>query len=221
MNVPLTLTSQLRPRTQGLLSTKFDQRVQAFVQAEKVAREQAAAEATIASRRSFIYKRVVTPARAGRSGTGGRMMSYVVWKPAVGGRVALDEETLRRSAPHWIIQEIGTGERAIAHRAGVANPQGRPRKGADYVRTVKSQKGRWIKSGIVFSSNGRYSPAGSATGEQTALASQVTGAPWRAPRIRIEKEIEGQHFVRDGGREGFRHYRLSVLAAARRAFDKG
>lgn len=207
----------LRTRTPGLLSTGFEARAERFIEAEAAARKAAAAEATAASRRGFTYKRVVTPARAGRSGTGGRMMTYVEWKTTADGRVALDEQQLKTNAPHWIIQEIGTGERAMVHRVGQAIPQGRPRKGADYIRTVRSQKGRIIKSGIVFASGGRYSPPGSATGEQTALASQV-GAPFRPPRIKIEKEIEGQHFVRDGGKEGFRQYRLSVLAAARRAF---
>jgi hypothetical protein len=133
-----------------------------------------------------------------------------------------------RDAPHWIIQEIGTGKRATIQRHDTPNPVGRPRKGASHVRTVKSQRGRRISAGLVFASGGNYSAPGARTGENLHWASRVQGVPMRTrqnPRgqnaaIRISKEIQGQHFVKKGGQAGFREYRGSVLAAARQAFRK-
>jgi hypothetical protein len=214
------MTATLKARTPGLLSTGIVARAEKLEQAVRAAAAEASAIATVTSRRNFKRIRAIGPVRPGRSGTGGRMVTYIDWKPTADGDVALDTKKLDREAPHWIIQEIGTGQRAVTRTAGETLPQGRPKAGANYIRTVKSQKGRVIKSGIVFASGGRYSPAGSATGEQMALASKV-GAPWRAPRITIEEEIKGQHFIRDGAKEGFRAYRTSVFAAARRAFDTG
>lgn len=202
----------------------IDRRVATFMAAEERARQMAARAATTATRANFRYRREFAPPRAGRSSTGGHMKQHLEWTSR-NGLVEFDMAEADRRVPHWIIQEIGTGQKATMRKAGQANPEGRPKKGAAYVRTVKSQKGRRISGGLVFASGGRYSPTGSARDEQLHLASKVTGVPHfsggkQAPGIRISKEIEGQHFVRTGGREGFSEYRESVLGAARQAFRK-
>ena len=153
------------------------------------------------------------------------------WQPN-GFGVALNIQKLNTDFPPWLVQEIGTNQRAIqgeASATGNATPVGRPAKNATYVKTVRSQVGRPIKGFLVWATRGgQYTPPGAATGQQLYLRSQVKGAPVRfdtstnryAANIKIGKEIEGQHFLRDGGQAGFREYRSSVLAAARTQMRK-
>ena len=175
------------------------------------------------SQSGFKYRRKgTTPPRPGRTSTQGKMTKHVKWK-VNGSNVELDVNTLNKRAPHWIIQEIGTGQRATMTRAGQRHAQGRMSKAdqAKYVRTVKSQRGRKISATLAFGTapGGTFVPAGAGSGQQLYRRRDLTGlSPFRVRRITIQKEIVGQHFVRDGGREGFRVYRQTVLAAARRTF---
>lgn len=205
----------------GTLGPRLRERVHQLERVNKTALAQGANTAEKASRKSFKYLRPANAApRAGRSSTGGKLMTLVDWKP-VGGKVKLDTQTLDRRAPHWIIQEIGTGEKAVMRRGGTTNAQGRPLRGASYVRTVKSQKGRKISASLAFGTgpSGQFTPAGGGRGQQLYRRRDLTGGTtFRARRMTIQKEIVGQHFVRDGAQEGFREYRTTMLAAARRAF---
>jgi hypothetical protein len=146
--------------------------------------------------------------------------------------VGLDLPKLAADFPPWLVQEIGTGQRAIQSEAtaqGAGNPVGRPRKNAEYVKSVPSQIGRRISGHLVWATKGgQYTAPGATSGQQLWLRSQVTGAPVRYDakakryerRMEIHREIPGQHFLRDGGRAGFREYRTSVLAAARTQLRK-
>ena len=118
-------------------------RVQEFVAEEKRIAQKAAQVATDASRRSFRYVRPPVPSnvRASRESTGGRFSSFIDWRVDRGGQVSLDIQQLQKQAPHWIILEIGTGQRASMRFAGD------PEKGVNpnvAVRTVRAQRGRVI-----------------------------------------------------------------------------
>lgn len=215
------LTVTVTDRQGDTFGAAMARRLNALLAADQAARRAAAKTATAVSRdtwNSRPNKRPVVQQRAGRESTGGQMASYVNWVPAQGG-VRLDMQELDAKAPHWIIQEIGTGSRATIKQGGQANPVGRPGKGATHVRTVRSQRGRIIR-GLVWAESGHYVPPGAGVGQNLYLASQVTGVPARRPNIRISREIQGQHFIKKGGEAGFRQYQSSVLAAARQAFRK-
>lgn len=222
----LKLTLSLKDR--GALTTQLDDRIRTFRAQVKSSEKASAAMATRTSRSTFKRVRDLAPPRAGRWGKG-RMTSSIEWAPRTDGTVGLKQQQLTAAAPHWIIQEIGTGQRAIARVAGTPRPVGRPTKGAVYVRTVKPQVGRRIAPGLVFATKGgQYSPPGAARNQQLYARTMVRGAPIHtarsrksAPAIRISREIKGQHFIQKGGDQGFREYRESVLAAARQQFKRG
>lgn len=203
-------------------------RLNRLVAAEQQARQGAARTATTATRSHFHYLRPANaPARPGRRSTGGRFTTFLQWQAqsaARGGGVAFDVAEADTRVPYWIIQEIGTGQRALIRRAGANNPVGRPRSGAQYVRTVKPQRGRQIPASLAFGTGprGTFTPPGASRGQQLYLRSLLRRAPTlpQGPRrgLFITREIRGQHFVQAGGEAGFREYRTSVLAAARRAF---
>lgn len=219
-----TLKMTLSMKDRGTLAS-LQSRVRAFTAQVHSAEQAAATMATRTSRAGFIRTRPIAPPRPGREGKG-QMASEIVWAPRSDGTVGLRQQALDAAAPHWIIQEIGTGERAVTRVAGNARPQGRPVSGASYIRTVKPQRGRRISAGLVFATpGGHFAPPGSASGQQLYLRRQVQGVPATRTRsqagIRIQREIKGQHFVKRGGEAGFREYRESVLAAARQQFRKG
>lgn len=212
------MTVQVKTRAGNPLATIKD-RVRAFAAAEQKARLDAAALATQVTRQSFRYVRPVAPPRSGRSSTGGNFKSHLRWganKRATGG-VAFDVVGVDKAAPHWIIQEIGTGK-----SAKIADPL-RSASGAvsnvRITRSVPSQRGRRIR-GLVFATGptGSYTPPGAARGQQLYLRSQVKGVPANNHTIRIRREIKGQHMVRRGGQAGFRQYQQQVMTAARRNF---
>jgi hypothetical protein len=218
-----TLKMTLSMKDRGKLDMKA--RIRSFSAQVSGAERAAATMATRTSRSSFKRTRPIAPPRPGRHGQG-KMINSVVWAPRADGTVGLRQQELNKAAPHWIIQEIGTGERAVTRVANSPRPQGRPAKGASYVRTVPSQRGRRISSGLVFASrNGVFTPPGAARGQQLYLRRQVQGVPATRTKsqasIVINREIKGQHFVKKGGESGFREYRESVLAAARQQFRKG
>ena len=207
-----------------IFGAPLQERLRRLERGEQQARVKAAHAAQKASSRSIRYMRPSNvPPRPGRSSTGGKLRTHVRWRPSPdASSVRLDMEHLNRAAPHWIIQEIGTGQRATIKRGGSRNPQGRARKGASYVRTVKSQRGRRITKGLAFGTGpgGQYVPPGLGRGQQLYPRRGLRGAgPFRNARsIVIQREIKGKHFVRDGAEEGFREYRRSVRAAAQSAF---
>lgn len=221
----LQLTLSMTDR--GTLDAKLDAKIDAFLTKVSNAETEAAKKATQVSKSSFRRVRELAPPRSGRSGKG-QLVNSISWARRSDGTVGLKQAELNAKAPHWIIQEIGTGQRAITRVAGTPRPTGRPTKGAQYVKTVKSQRGRRISPGLVFASRGgQYSPPGAAHNQQLYARMMVRGAPIRtarsrlsAPGIRISKEIRGQHFIKKGGQAGFREYRESVLAAARQQFKK-
>lgn len=223
------LTTTLVDR-QGMFGAGLNKRLTKLVAAERLAANAAAAAATAETRKNVHHHRDITPPRHGRSSTGGKMGDHLTWRVTSDG-VAFDTAAADAAAPHWIIQEIGTGKRATIKQGGQANPVGRPAKGSTHTVSVRSQIGRRLSGGLVFATpGGAYTAPGAGQGQAIYWASRVKGVPqWsgrrgardQAAAIRIRNEIPAKHMVRDGGRTGFRQYRSSVLAAARRAFDYG
>lgn len=208
----------------GAPANSIKARVRQFQQAEKRAAVEAAQVATRTSRANFRYLRPPAGAqRPGRESTGGRFPDYLEWRVDRAGQVGLDLQELETRAPHWIILEIGTGERAKMRVGGDEDGAGGSVGPRATMRTVKSQRGRRIHPSLVFADGpgGQYSPPGAERNQQLFARNRVIGAPRRRLGIVIKNEIEGQHFVKKGAEEGFRHYRRSVLAAAREAFQKG
>lgn len=209
----------------GAAANSIQRRVTQFRRAEARAAKEAAQIATSASRANFHYLRPPAGAqRPGRESTGGMFPSYLEWEvDPRSGQVELALQNLETRAPHWIILEIGTGERAQMRVGGDEDGSGGSIGPRATLRTVKSQRGRRIHPSLVFADGpgGKYSPPGAERGQQLFARSRVIGAPRRRLGIVIKREIEGQHFVQKGAEAGFRHYRRSVLAAARDAFQKG
>ncbi len=227
---PLQLKVRMTNRLGDPFGADLQRRIDAFLTAEKDARVKAAQLATAESRRVWnarINKRHVAARpmmMLGRTSTGGKLASHVKWEATSDGGVEVDIQSLDRRAPHWIIQEIGTGGRATIRQGGAINPKGRPKKGATYIRTVKSQSGRPISRSLVWATKGGVYSKPPGTGrEQLQLRQLVKNAPTlpgKARGMRIRREIQGQHFVQSGGTKGFRQYESSVLSAARQAFRK-
>jgi hypothetical protein len=208
--------------------TELNKRMQAFQRAELAARRSAAQTSQAVSRAKSPSRLPLAPPRRGRAQSS-RLKTNIDWKTGViGGQsvVQLDTEKLDRANRYWIIQEIGTGQRATMKRGGSPNPTGRSTKGSDYVVTVRSQRGRPISGGLVWATGprGTFMRPRQGTNQNLYLRSQVRGAPPRPVYtrnlMRIGKEIKGSHFIRDGAQAGFRQYRPTVLAAARQAFDR-
>lgn len=222
--MPTGFTVKVKEREHDIFGARIKQRAKTLVDLDAKARKAAAQRATEVSRKSFVYVRPANaPKRAGRSSTGGKIRSKMVWKTDDNtGSVRLDVGRLDSAAKHWLIHEIGTGERASIMRGGSPNPRGRAKAGSAYVRTVRKQRGRLISSGLAFGSGpgGRYSPPGARRGQQLYPFSSLTDVtPFRRRRaLVIGREIKGQHFIKKGGTEAFREYRGSALAAARSAF---
>lgn len=206
----------------GRLNATLPEKLKELERANQEALRKGRATAQRVSRSGFTYRRPSAPPRPGRSSSQGKMTKFVDWN-IKGDSVALDVKKLDQRVPHWIIQEIGTGQRATITPHGVKLGQGQPTKAqkAQYVRTVKSQKGRKISASLAFgtSPSGQFVPPGSGAGQQLYRRRDLTGgSPFRPRRITIRNEIVGQHFVRDGARAGYREYRQTLLAAARRTF---
>lgn len=219
-----TLTAKLIDRgSLGGRNGDLRSRLRAFETALHAAQLSSAAVATRTSQSRVKRVRPLAPARANRYHG---LKEAIRWGRTRDGGVAIDKNQLDQKFKPWLVQEIGTGQRAVQHVGGKPNPQGRPAKGATYIKTVKSQRGRRISTGLVFATKGgTYSPPGASRGQQLILRSQARGVPSfqsrrDIPAIVISREIKGQHFVRDGAREGFREYRTSALAAARTQLKK-
>lgn len=227
-----------KTRYSGVLSSaEIHGRASALVREAGIAARASAAVAQAESLARIQRRRPDAPPRAGRSEPS--ISAVLKWRQVrVGGSsvgVGVNLSELNSSVKHWIIQEIGTGDRAVVRVAGRANPVGRPSNGASYIRTVKAQTGRRIRSSLVWATGpgGTYTPAGAGENQQLYLRKMikfpkgVDGAAYSSrmpgrsqPGIIIRREIEPRHFVQKGGEEGFRVYRTSVLAAARREFRR-
>jgi hypothetical protein len=197
-----------------------------FADDELAARSKAARKATITTR--SIVSRTMRPRTIARRGRNFPILATNLrWNAGQDSSSAVefdiaDADTRMR---FWIVQEIGTNERAIIKHGGSSNPGGRPKKGATYVRSVRTQRGRAIgHGGLAFGTGpvGKWTRPGAARGQQIQVARNLSGIPpWaigRLPRIIIQREIVGKHMVALGAEAGFRQYETDVLTAARRAF---
>ena len=191
----------------------LDERLKEFLAADLRALKKAADTATTTSRSSFKRKRDIAPPRPGRSGSG-QMTKGIQWSRVSGqASVALRMADLNKAAPHWIIQEIGTGQTANIMRGADGGPE------TVRATTIPSQKGRRISSGLMWATKGRYSPPNRAGGTEN-LFPRIGPAGNAKNAMVIRREIEGQGFIKKGADTGFREYEQSVLTAARRQFRK-
>lgn len=220
----LGLRAKLEKRTDVLDSSGLDRRFKKFAEDRKKAAQTAASLATATSLRQIKRKRPVAPPRLGRDQD--HIEDVLKWRVR-DGKVVLNGTDLNSRSKHWLIQEIGTNRSVTIYQG--------PTK--QLVRSIPTQRGRRISSGLVFATGpgGKYAAPGGSRNQQLYLRSKVKGAPIvqrhvrrgddigsrRGNTIRIRKEIPGQHFVRDGGKAGFLQYRKSVLAAARSQFRRG
>jgi hypothetical protein len=228
------LKLRVRAGYSGVLEpVAINQRLGELLDAVDRARVTGAQTATQVSRSKIKRVRELSPPRQNRYHG---LKDAVKWQPPSNSEtaVALNLAHLNKNFPPWLVQEIGTGQRAVQRAGGRPNPIGRPSASARQIRTVKSQKGRRISNAFVFASGGKYSAPRRGVNTDALVPRNllpipaVTGAPLRfdpstrraAAGIRISKEIEGQHFVRDGAKEGFREYRRTILAAARTQLRK-
>lgn len=200
--------------------------VKKFERDELAARKAAAATATTMTRK---YAGRTRPQDAGdRPGRpAGNLSKTLRWRPAANASmVGFDLTAADAQSLYWVIQEIGTDERAVIFRANRPNPVGRPKKEAVYVKTVKSQVGRRISRGLAFGTapGGKFQLPGAARGQQIYPKETLSGG-WAAnplnqsARIVIRNEIRGKQMVKRGGEEGFQQYEQMVLAAAQQAFS--
>lgn len=191
----------------------FRSRLTAFVAADVAAQRAAAATATSVARSSFKRKRELAPPRPGRSGQG-QMTKGIQFARFSRDQsaVALRMADLDKAAPHWIIQEIGTGQTANIMRAEESGPQ------VSRAASVRPQRGRVISSGLAWASQGRFVPPNASGGTQN-LFPRIGPSNAKGTMV-IKREIQGQHFIQKGADAGFREYRTSVLAAARRELRK-
>lgn len=170
----------------------------------------------VANRTSKAKLKPVTKREAKRPGRDYQSIKdNIEWKHKNTVGVALDVQKLRSHSPHWIIQEIGTGERANMKSGGTPLPKGRPRKDAPTSVSVESQVGRriWVihdgtDTTIRFAKNTRKLKRRVGKRKKDQLPGNAS----------IGREIKGQHFIQAGAKEGFRVYRTSILSAARRSF---
>lgn len=210
----------------GVPGSGLSARLKQFTKDVEASRGKSARTATTVSRANVRRVRELAPARANRYHG---LQDAIQWRGLKSGGVALDTAQLNAKFPPWLVQEIGTGQRAIERTGGSPNAPGRPAAGAKYVKTVRSQVGRRISPGLVWAKGGKFQRPGQGgrTG-QLLPRTQAQGAPPRfdrsarmsQPGIRISREIRGQHFIQKGGQEGFREYRESVLTAARSQLKK-
>jgi hypothetical protein len=192
--------------------------------AELAARRSAARRATEVTR---LHAGRTRPQDAGpRPGRpAGNLNKRLRWRPMNVSMVGFDLAAADTQSRYWIIQEIGTNQRATIFSANESNPVGRPKANATYIKSVPSQIGRRIPRGLAFGTapGGKFQLPGAARHQQIYPIETLTDVPpWgigRVPRIRIRREIEGKHMVKYGAIEGFRQYEQQVLAAAQQAFS--
>jgi len=203
---------------------------------EKNARllQQSSDEATKVSRATFSSRRSGRPftaPRPGRRTTRGQLENHIVWIDGL-EHVFLDEQELEDAAPYYLINEVGSGPKGAGMRSR-HDAQGNIT--ADRVEFA-SQKGRYIKPGLSWGDGGNYVPsrtrrfredqihaAATLSIRRTGRSRRRGGAgvtPLRTPRVRISKEIEPKHFIKEGAEAGFAKYSQPLRDAARATFDR-
>lgn len=204
---------------------ELEKRLNEFVNKAEDGAQQAARVATTTSRSVFNSKvlgRPDVPDRPKRKSTHGRFADYIEWVAhRVNGEIVVDVDLARLDSAtsmvdstypgYWLIQEIGTGKAAYI---GGHGPWERR-------VTVKSQMGRAIPFGLVWGdASGIFQQASAARygQDQLVAAAAATQFPNRHSAGVIGREIEGKHFLRDGGLAGFTQFRANALAAAKQAF---
>lgn len=193
---------------------------------DKVEQGAVAAAQTATSVSRAVYSaqekgRPSVPARKMRSTTGGSFARHIDWNAhRANGEMVVDVDIAKLEAAtpthyggpgYWLIQEIGTGK--SAYIGGHAPWERRV--------TVKSQLGRIIPFGLVWGDRGgvwRRASQKRYGKDQITVAAQATRAPKRESAGVIGREIEGKHFLRDGGIAGHNQFRTNALAVAKQAF---
>lgn len=189
---------------------------QAFRRAIPVAEAAAAAVATDESKYTFLRQlnarnRPHAAPRTGRPTTGGTFDQLIRWRPDGRGNISFDFQSLKRAAPYFLIQEIGTGQ-----TANILNPQG--------TVTVHSQIGRTISANLYWaggSGGSAVGPRSGASGDQLYAAAELNASTLaRVPhrRKRIRREIKGKHYIQSGGRAGYLQLRTRLTDEAKRIF---
>lgn len=189
--------------------------VREFKRGQSRALNRARQVATTQSRATFqssLSGRPHVPKREGRPTTGGRFGKMLLWeKEEQDGEtfVAFQVSELEGQAPYWLIQEIGTGESAmILDRRQTVS--------------VKSQRGRLISPTLTWAdAQGNYDVSQGRRDQQLRSLQDVKNAPLRIDmdELRIKKEIEGKHYIREGGMQANTQYQASLLELARRTFE--
>jgi hypothetical protein len=185
-------------------------RTESFVDSHETHLQRAASMATGVSQETFrrrLVGRASVPDRMGRPTTQGGFAQSIQWFADDDEYVRFERDVLENIAPYWLIQEIGTGEQANIVDEGRAV-------------TIKSQLGRQISRFLIWAEGGQYSPVG--TTDQLMAYRDVRNAPYRQDldNQRIGREIEGKHYVQQGGRVANAVYRQSLLSLAQRTFSK-
>lgn len=203
--------------------TELERRISEFRNKIEQATVVAAAVATRTSRQVFSSHEIRRPfvdPRPRRATTAGKFVDYIDWVPhRRDGEMVVDLDIARLEGAtptfyggpgYWLIQEIGTGKSAYV--GGHAPWERRV--------TVKSQMGRVIPFGLVWAdANGTFQKAGSSFRDGNLVAAaNATKFPNRESAGVIGREIEGKHFLRDGGLAGFGQFRSDALAVAKQAF---
>lgn len=133
---------------------------------------------------------------------------------------------LEQDAPYWLIQEIGTGESGRilddsmddgfvykgSHRSSGTG-------GGSGITSVKSQVGREISTYLAWGSASGRAPAPGKQG-QLHYYRDVENAPFRDRAMVIGEEIQGKHYLRDGGRAGLANMSNNLMSLAQRTFQK-
>lgn len=230
------LTVSVRDTKGTLGGPDLNRRLKALVDADAAAMRMAARVATASTRANFSYRREPIAPRAGRSSTGGRMKQHLLWTVR-NGRVEFDMAEADARVPHWIIQEIGTGQEA---RVGLIG-------GKEMSVEVPSQDGRDLPDGFIWadgavslmSEGGKFQSVVGGTSRRVGASKRRVPAPfghgrdrpgmmdqqnlypiamlppgqaYRQTRGVIHREIKGKHFVRDGGIEGNSLLRSALLS---------
>lgn len=220
-----------------------------FRQANKRVQAQSAAFATGVSRDTFKRKlsgRPSIPGRQGRPTTGGQFDRLIRWEAESSDGfdfVQFQIAILENEAPYWLIQEIGTGESgrilddSLSGLLARGGGPGQLPQGGSGIVSVKAQSGRLISRYLTWSSatgsgsqqNYTFDVNVSSGSGQNQYGTQqlmsyrdVRNAPLKMDLdpMRIKKEIEGKHYIRDGGRAGLGFYRESLISLARNSFAK-
>lgn len=181
--------------------------------------EQMAAEAATRGSQTvfqtWLGKRPLAPPRSGRPSTEGLFANFIEWQRGADGYIRLDVGALEGEAPYWAIQEIGT-----AQEANILDTNGSV--------AVRSQYGRTIAMSLYWSDS-PGGPPGDASRNRAVnqqlypVSSLPTGNAAATAMARrrtgtIRHEIEGKHYIRDGGKEGFSTLRDEILSDAKKTF---